>query len=99
MNIYVGNLSYTMTEDEVRNLFSEFGQVESIKLIRDHESQRSRGFAFVEMALPQEANNAIKSLNGFAILDRKLVVNQARPKANNHRPGGGGGDNRRRQYA
>ncbi len=86
-----------MTEDEVRNLFSEHGHVESVKLIRDHETQRSRGFAFVEMSNPQEADIAIKNLNGSAIMDRKLVVNQARPKSQNQRQGGG--DQRRRHYA
>lgn len=85
-----------MTEEEVRDLFVSFGHIESVKLIRDHETQRSRGFAFVEMSNGQEANNAIKQLNGSEIKDRKLVVNQARPKSNQQR---GGGDQRRRHYA
>lgn len=85
-----------MTEEEVKELFVSFGHIESVKLIRDHETQRSRGFAFVEMSNSQEANNAIKQLNGSEIKDRKLVVNQARPKSNQQR---GGGDQRRRHYA
>ncbi len=86
--IYVGNLSFQATEDQVRDLFSEFGNIESIAMITDRETGRSRGFAFVEME-DSAANAAIKALNGKQVGDRELTVNEARPRE--ERSGGGGG--------
>ena len=86
--IYVGNLSFQATEDQVRDLFSEFGNIESIAMITDRETGRFRGFAFVEME-DSAANAAIKALNGKQVGDRELTVNEARPRE--ERSGGGGG--------
>ncbi len=86
MNIYVGNLSYEVKEDELQNLFAEFGTVVSAKIISDRDSGRSKGFGFVEMQDDGEAEAAIEKLNGTEFGDRTLTVNQARPK-----PEGGGG--------
>jgi len=87
MNIYVGNLSFDATEDEVRELFAEFGEVKSVSLIRDKFTGQPRGFGFVEMANDAEANKAIAALNGRELRRRALTVNQARPREE----GGGGG--------
>ena len=86
--IYVGNLSFQATEDQVRDLFSEFGNIESIAMITDRETGRFRGFAFVEME-DSAANAAIKALNGKQVGDRELTVNEARPRE--ERSGGSGG--------
>jgi RNA recognition motif-containing protein len=95
--IYVGNLSFQATEDQVRDLFSEFGNIESIAMITDRETGRFRGFAFVEME-DSAANAAIKALNGKQVGDRELTVNEARPReersggsGGGYRGGGGGG--------
>ncbi len=88
-NIYVGNLSYEATEEEVRQLFAEFGDVDSVNLITDRETGRLRGFGFVEMADAAAAKAAIDGLNGKEIGGRALTVNEARPKTS--RGGGGGG--------
>ncbi|MCX7848475.1 MAG: RNA-binding protein [bacterium] len=77
--IYVGNLPFSSTEDDVRNLFSEAGTVKSVSLISDKFSGRSRGFGFVEMANDAEADKAIAAMNGRIVGDRALVVNEARP--------------------
>ena len=77
--IYVGNLPYTATEDELRELFAEHGSVESISVITDRETGRPRGFAFVEMS-PEEADAAIESLDGHSLGGRSLRVNEARPR-------------------
>jgi RNA recognition motif-containing protein len=90
MNIYVGNLSFDATEDEVRELFAEFGEVKSVSLIRDKFTGQPRGFGFVEMANDAEANKAIAALNGRELRRRSLTVNQARPREE----GGGGGGGR-----
>ena len=87
--IYVGNLSYGMTEVQVRELFEEHGTVDSIAWITDRDTGRFRGFCFVEME-ESAANAAIKSINGTLIDGRELNVNEARPK-NDSRSGGGGG--------
>lgn len=92
MNIYVGNLSREMTEEELQELFTEFGQVTSSKVIKDHMTGESRGFGFVEMADKEEAATAMDSLNGKEVKGRELVVNEARPKRD--RRGGGGNDRR-----
>ena len=84
MNIYVGNLPYSASEDEISELFEEYGTVHSVKLIKDRETQRLRGFGFVEME--QEGGmQAIEELNDHELDNRKLVVNQAREKTNNRR--------------
>ena len=91
MDIYVGNLSFDASEDDVRNAFSQFGNVESIKLITDRETGRPRGFGFVTMPDSSEANAAIESLNGTELLGRELRVREATPRPERPRQGGGGG--------
>lgn len=86
--IYVGNLSFDATEEQVRDLFSEFGTIESLAMINDRDTGRFRGFAFVEME-DSSANAAIKALNGKELDGRELNVNEARPRE--ERSGGGGG--------
>ena len=80
MNIYVGNLPYSMSDDELKNLFSGHGDVSSAKIITDRNSGRSKGFGFVEMPTDSEAKKAIDALNGTEIGGRGLRVNEARPK-------------------
>jgi len=80
MNIYVGNLSYGMSEDELREAFSAFGEVSSVKILMDRETGRSRGFGFVEMPNSGEANSAIAQLNGKDVGGRPLRINEARPR-------------------
>jgi len=87
--LYVGNLSFRTTGDELRDLFSQAGEVESASVIEDRETGRSRGFGFVEMATPEGAAAAIEQFNGKDVGGRALTVNEARPKAD--RGGGGGG--------
>jgi RNA recognition motif-containing protein len=87
MRIYVGNLSYDTTEDELRKDFAAFGEVASVSVVTDRYSGRSKGFAFVEMTNKTEADAAIAGLNGKAVKERTLVVNEARPRTE----GGGGG--------
>lgn len=77
--IYVGNLSYETTEDDLRSLFSNIGTVTSVTLIKDRETGRSKGFAFVEMSSQIEAEQAIKDFNGKAVSNREIKVNKARP--------------------
>jgi cold-inducible RNA-binding protein len=94
MNIYVGNLSYDATEDELREAFQSFGEVENVTIIRDRFSGESRGFAFVEMATKEQAQSAIAELNGKDFHGRALNVNEARPRterADRDRRGAGGG--------
>lgn len=89
--IYVGNLPFSSTEDDVRNLFSEAGTVASVSLISDKFSGRSRGFGFVEMSSDDEANKAINSLNGRKVGERELVVNEAKPMGERREGGREGG--------
>tara|TARA_B100000959_G_scaffold6704_1_gene6873 strand:+ start:168 stop:476 length:309 start_codon:yes stop_codon:yes gene_type:complete len=91
MNIYVGNLSYNLTEDDLRALFAEFGDVTSAKLIMDRYTGQSKGFGFVEMSDDGAAQKAIDELNGRDVSGRSLTVNQARPREERPRGGGGGG--------
>ena len=93
MNIYVGNLSYSTTEDELRDAFSQFGAVSSVNIIMDRETGRSRGFGFVEMPDGTEGKAAIEGLNLQDLGGRALTVNEARPRED--RRGGGGGGGRR----
>jgi RNA recognition motif-containing protein len=90
MNIYVGNLSKDVTDDDLQGLFSEFGQIKSAKVIRDLFSGESKGFGFVEMPGVSEAQKAINELNTKEVKGKKIVVNEARPKNENRRSGGGG---------
>ena len=82
MNIYVGNLSYGVDDNDLQTLFEEFGTVESSKVIVDKYNGRSKGFGFVSMENKDEANEAIKQLNGTELKEREIVVNEARPKNN-----------------
>jgi len=91
MNIYVGNLPYQVTDDELRQVFEQFGAVSSARVIMDRETQRSKGFGFVEMDKDDDANAAIQSLNGSDYNGRPLRVNEARPREDRPRGGGGGG--------
>lgn len=85
--LFVGNLPYSISEDEVKSFFSEMGTVESVKIITDQYSGRSKGFGFVEMTNDEEADKAIEMLNGKELQDRALIVNEARPMTE-RRPGG-----------
>jgi RNA recognition motif-containing protein len=89
MRIYVGNLPYSVTDDEMRDTFAEFGEVASAEVIKDKFSGQSKGFGFVDMPNNSEADEAIKTLNDQPLKGRKLTVNEARPRA--ERPRGGGG--------
>ena len=81
MNIYIGNLSYTLSDDELRGLFEEYGEVKSASIIKDQTTGQSKGFGFVEMENQAEAEKAIEQLNQTLVKDRKVTVNQARPRA------------------
>jgi RNA recognition motif-containing protein len=94
MKIYVGNLSYDVTEDELAAEFGTFGKVESVAIPSDKFSGRPKGFAFVEMPAKPEAEAAIAGLNGKSLRERTIVVNEARPRPDN-RSGGGSYGNRR----
>lgn len=89
MDIYIGNLSYTASEEDLRELFQEYGAVDSVKIVRDMETGRSKGFGFVTMAGDSEAQAAIEALNETSFKDRALKVNQARPKENRPKMAGG----------
>ena len=91
MNIYVGNLSNQTTEDDLRQAFEAFGQVESVNIIKDRFSGESRGFGFVEIPSKQEAQKAIEEMNGKDLMGRAVNVNEARPKTNRRDSRGGGG--------
>lgn len=90
-NIFVGNLSYQTTQDELHAAFAQFGNVERVNIITDRDTGQPRGFAFVEMTEAQEAANAIAQLNGSQLNGRALNVNEARPKPAGGFGGGGGG--------
>ena len=93
MKLYVGNLPYNTSEEDLRTLFSQHGTVESVAVITDRETGRSKGFGFVEFADDNEARAAISGLSGQEFGGRALTVNEARPK-----PGGGGGGGRGGRY-
>lgn len=84
MNIFVGNLSYRVKENELKEIFEEYGQVSSVKIITDKVTGKSKGFGFVVMDNDGEANQAIKELNGGSFDQRKIVVNEARPKTESY---------------
>jgi cold-inducible RNA-binding protein len=93
MRIYVGNLSYSVTEEDLQKEFAEFGEVTTVDIPLDRMNGRPKGFAFVEMASKSEAESAIAGLNGKMVQDRTIVVNEARPRTDNRGGGfsGGGG--------
>ena len=99
--LYVGNLSYAVTKEMLEELFGKVGKVESVNIVTDRYSGQSRGFGFVEMANPNEANEAIKQLNGQTVADRQIIVNEATSDGKKggdgggRRFGGGGGGKRR----
>jgi RNA recognition motif-containing protein len=94
MNIYVGNLSFEVTDDDLRQLFSAYGEVESASVVKDRFSGESRGFGFVEMPAKKDADAAIAALNGTDVKGRTITVNEAKPKAPKSGGGGGGGGGR-----
>ena len=85
MNIFIGNLSYNVTEGDLHQAFEAFGQVASATVIKDKQSSRSKGFGFVEMPVQTEAQSAIEALNGTALKGRTITVNEARPQADDRR--------------
>lgn len=94
MNIYVGNLAYSVTEEDLKRTFEAYGQVETASVIKDQYSNQSKGFGFVEMPDQAEAQAAISALNGKELNGRTLTVNEARPRADKNRGGGFGGGRR-----
>jgi len=90
VNIFVGNLSYSVTEDELQAAFAQYGTVDRVSMIRDRATGQPRGFAFVEMSDSGEAQNAIQALNGREISGRAINVNEARPREERGAGGGGG---------
>jgi RNA recognition motif-containing protein len=97
MKLYVGNLSFNTSNQDLSELFAEFGTVESANIVEDRETGRARGFGFVEMASKEEAESAISALNGKEVDGRSLTVNEAKPRENRGGGGfgGGGGGGRR----
>lgn len=91
VKLYVGNMSYDMTEDQLRTLFAEAGVVSAVELIKDRNTGRSKGFAFITMGSQAEAENAIKLINGREVEGRPLLVNTAKPREERSFGGGGGG--------
>jgi RNA recognition motif-containing protein len=104
MNIYVGNLPYSVVEEDLREIFEEYGEIASVKIISDKLTGRSKGFGFVEMDEDVEAKKAIEELNNADLSGRNIKVNESRPRSNdsrgggNRRGGGGGGFNRGGRY-
>jgi RNA recognition motif-containing protein len=104
MNIYVGNLPYQTTEEDLKEMFEAFGEVESAAVIKDKVTGRSRGFGFVEMPSDADAQSAIAALNGNEMEGRAITVNEARPRSEGRRGGGerrgprGGGRGERRRF-
>jgi RNA recognition motif-containing protein len=96
MNIYVGNLPYSVTDADLRETFAQYGEVSSVQLISDKFTGESKGFGFVEMANNSQADAAIKGLNGSAMKGRNITVNQAKPRSDRPSHGGGGGGGGRR---
>ncbi len=105
MNIYVGNLPFNMGEEDLKEIFEEYGEVSSVKIVSDKFTGRSKGFGFVEMENDGEANNAIKELNNAEVSGRNIKVNESKPRPAESRGGGGdrrggygGGGGRRERY-
>ena len=95
MNIYVGNLSYETTEENLKEAFEVFGEVKTVKIIKDNYTGRSKGFGFVEMPSKDEARSAIEALNGKDLKGRSLNVSEARPRSQGRRGGAKHGGPRR----
>ena len=100
MNIYVGNLSFEVTEEELKEAFEVFGKVETVRILKDKYTGRPKGFGFVEMSNNAEAQSAISELNEKELKGRRVKVNEARPRTENRgsRGGSGGGRKGRGQY-
>jgi RNA recognition motif-containing protein len=98
MNIYVGNLPVSVTEEDLRNLFAEYGEIQSVKIITNRDTGESRGFGFIEMT-DNAARTAITTLNGTEVEGKQITVNEARQKRDggNRRGGGGGGGDRNKR--
>ena len=94
MNLYVGNLSFDVVQDDLETLFKQAGAVKSAVVIRDKYSGESRGFGFVEMETSDEGKAAIEQMNGTELKGRAIVVNEAKPRNDNRQSGGGRGDQR-----
>lgn len=88
--LFVGNIPYTTTEQELRDLFAGTGAVKNARIITDFDTRRSKGYGFVEMTTAEEAEKAIQALNGYSLNDRSLVVSEARPREGGSGRGGGG---------
>jgi RNA recognition motif-containing protein len=86
MNIFIGNLAFTTTEDDLRQLFATYGHVDRVQILQDRATGRSRGFGFVEMPDASEAQAALASLHGATLGGRALIVDEARPRADQERP-------------
>jgi RNA recognition motif-containing protein len=95
MNIYVGNLSWTMTDEDLNTMFTEFGSVTSAKILKDKMNGRSKGFGFVEMTDDEQAKAAIAALNETEVQGRKIIVNESQPRPEGGGAGGGGGYKKR----
>jgi RNA recognition motif-containing protein len=93
-NIYVGNISFQTSEQDLSSAFSAYGQVDRVQIIKDRETGQSRGFAFVEMPVDAEADRAIQALDGAKLDGRAMKVNEAQPREPRRGPGGGGGYDR-----
>jgi RNA recognition motif-containing protein len=91
MNLYIGNLSWSISEPELQQTFETYGEVSSCKIVKDKLTNRSKGFGFVEMPNADEANAAITALNGKDVKGRNISVNEARPREERPQGGGGGG--------
>ncbi|MCG5061360.1 MAG: RNA-binding protein [Limnoraphis sp. WC205] len=91
MSVYIGNLSYDVSEEDLKSVFAEYGTVRRVQIPTDRETGRPRGFAFVEMDNDAEEDAAIEQLDGAEWMGRDLKVNKAKPRENNNRGGGGGG--------
>lgn len=91
MNLYVGNLLFDVTEEDVREIFSEYGTVKEVRLIQDKDTGKTKGFGFVEMPDEEEAKNAMEELNGSEYRGREIKVSESKPKRDAGRPGGGRG--------
>lgn len=91
MNIYVGNLSWSMTDDDLNNLFSSYGEVSSAKILREKHTGRSKGFGFVEMSDDEAAKSAIEGLNDSEVQGRKIIVNESQPRKEGEYKSRGGG--------
>jgi RNA recognition motif-containing protein len=98
MKLYVGGLAYSVTDQELQELFATMGAVESAVVIKDRDSGQSKGFGFVEMTEVKDGQNAIKELNGKELSGRAIIVNEARPREERSSGGGGGGGGFRRSY-